>query len=63
MSGPQLWANRTLTYSRTALGFGVQGLLGIHWRTRAIAPQVLALALVSWNTSMDVHTVYEDYAK
>ncbi|MHB9028908.1 MAG: malectin domain-containing carbohydrate-binding protein [Candidatus Latescibacterota bacterium] len=45
---PQLWAGRMRCDAADALRYGCDGLFGIHWRTRALAPNVLALARAAW---------------
>lgn len=44
LTGVQLWVNRTLMHANDAQIYGCDGLLGIHWRTHSIAPQVTAMA-------------------
>lgn len=46
---PQLWAGRTLRDTADALALGCRGLLGIHWRTRGLSPQISALARSAWD--------------
>ena len=41
---PQLWAGRMRRDAADALAYGCTGLLGIHWRTRILGPNVSALA-------------------
>ena len=48
MSSPQLWVGRMRRDARDALKYGCTGLMGIHWRTRILAPNVLALAQAGW---------------
>jgi hypothetical protein len=45
---PQLWAGRMRRDAADALAYGCTGLLGIHWRTRILAPNVSALAQAAW---------------
>ncbi len=45
---PQLWVGRMRRDAADALGYGCSGLLGIHWRTRVLAPNVSALAKAAW---------------
>ena len=40
LTAPELWVNRTLLHARDAQTYNATGLPLIHWRTRAIAPQV-----------------------
>jgi hypothetical protein len=48
MTMPQLWAGRMRRDAADALKYGCTGLLGIHWRTRILAPNVSALAKAAW---------------
>ena len=45
---PQLWAGRMRRDAADALAYGCTGLLGIHWRTRILGPNVSALANAAW---------------
>jgi len=45
---PQLWAGRMRRDAADALAYGCTGLLGIHWRTRILGPNVSALAQAAW---------------
>jgi hypothetical protein len=51
MVGPQPWVARMRYDAVDARRFGCNGLLGIHWRTRALAPNIAALAAASWDQS------------
>lgn len=46
---PQLWAGRMRYDAADARRLGCDGLLGIHWRTRVLAPNVAALAGAAWD--------------
>ncbi len=46
---PQLWVGRMRKDAADALRYGCDGLLGIHWRTRILGPNVAALAQASWS--------------
>lgn len=48
MISPQLWAGRMRRDAFDAGRYGCQGLLGIHWRTRSIAPNIKALMEAAW---------------
>jgi len=48
---PQLWAGRMRKDAADALKYGCTGLLGIHWRTRILGPNVSALAKAAWDQS------------
>ncbi|HEY5915520.1 MAG TPA: malectin domain-containing carbohydrate-binding protein [Verrucomicrobiae bacterium] len=45
----QLWVGRMRRDAADALRYGCDGLMGIHWRTRALGPNVSALAQAAWN--------------
>ncbi len=45
---PQLWVGRMRRDAADALAYGCSGLLGIHWRTRPLGPNVSALAQAAW---------------
>ena len=45
----QLWAGRMRKDAVDALAYGCTGLMGIHWRTRNLAPNVAALAAAAWD--------------
>ncbi|RXZ79679.1 hypothetical protein EBB07_21755 [Paenibacillaceae bacterium] len=56
---PQLWAGRMRRDAADAAAYGCNGLLGIHWRTRIIEPNVAALAAAGWEQSgWNPHTDY-----
>jgi hypothetical protein len=49
MTIPQLWAGRMRRDAADALEYGCTGLMGIHWRTRVLSPNVAALAKAAWD--------------
>jgi hypothetical protein len=51
LTSPQLWAGRMRRDAADALRYGCDGLLGIHWRTRILSANVLALARAGWDQS------------
>ncbi|MHC4406298.1 MAG: beta-N-acetylhexosaminidase family protein, partial [Planctomycetota bacterium] len=51
MISPQLWVGRMRKDAVDALRHGCTGLLGIHWRTRILGPNVSALAKAAWDQS------------
>lgn len=51
MVGPQPWVGRMRYDAVDARRFGCTGLFGIHWRTKALAPNVAALAAAGWDQS------------
>lgn len=48
LTQPQLWVGRMRSDAVDALRYGCDGLLGIHWRTRVLGPNVSALAHAAW---------------
>ena len=48
---PQLWAGRMRRDAADALAYGCTGLLGIHWRTWVLSPNLSTLAQASWDQS------------
>ena len=48
LTSPQLWVGRMRRDATDSLRYGCDGLLGIHWRTRALGPNVSALAQAAW---------------
>jgi len=46
---PQLWAGRMRRDAADALTCGCTGLMGIHWRTRILGPNISALAHAAWD--------------
>ena len=48
IASPELWVGRMRRDAVDALRYGCMGLMGIHWRTRAMAPNASALAKASW---------------
>jgi hypothetical protein len=51
LTSPQLWAGRMRRDAADALRYGCDGLLGIHWRTRVLSPNIGALAHAAWDQS------------
>ncbi len=51
LTSPQLWAGRMRYDAVDALKLGCTGLIGIHWRTKILAPNVAALAGAAWDQS------------
>ena len=46
---PQLWVGRMRKDAADAFKYGCNGLMGIHWRTKILGPNVSALAQAAWN--------------
>ena len=51
LTQPQLWVGRMRKDAADALQYGCNGLMGIHWRTRVLGPNVSALAQAAWDQS------------
>jgi hypothetical protein len=49
--GTQLWVGRLRKDALDSYRYGCSGLIGIHWRTRDLSPNVLALARAAWNAN------------
>ena len=49
LTSPQLWVGRMRRDAADARRYGCDGLLGIHWRTRVLGPNVSALAQAAWS--------------
>jgi len=45
----QLWVERMFRDATDASRYGCEGLMAIHWRTAAIAPNIAALAQAGWS--------------
>ena len=45
----QLWVERMFANSADASRYGCEGMLAIHWRTAAIAPNITALTQAGWD--------------
>ena len=61
------WVKRTLDYGRNATRLGADGLIGIHWRTLAHAPEFSSLAIFPWlnasrAASISSSDIYTDIA-
>ena len=48
LTSPQLWVGRMRRDAADARRHGATGLIGIHWRTRVLGPNVQALAQAAW---------------
>ncbi len=49
LTSAQLWTGRMRRDAFDALRYGCTGLMGIHWRTRILSPNILALAWAAWD--------------
>ena len=45
----QLWAQRVFADSSEAFRYGCDGMMAIHWRTAAVAPNFTAMAQAGWD--------------
>lgn len=48
LMGTQLWVGRLRKDALDSYRYGCNGLIGIHWRTRDLSPNVSALAKAAW---------------
>ena len=64
---PQLWAGRMRRDAVDAAAYGCTGLIGIHWRTRILGPNLSALASAAWeqpwNPSLGTSASHDDAMK
>jgi len=51
LTAPELWVGRMLYDAADAKRMGCDGLFGLNWRTKAMAPNVAALASAAWDES------------
>lgn len=75
MVSPQLWVGRVRKDAADAYKYGCTGLMGIHWRTKILAPAFMALARAGWEANLynkplaanmrdyPVGNIYLDWAK
>jgi hypothetical protein len=49
--GTQLWVGRIKKDALDSYRYGCNGLIGIHWRTRDLSPNVSALAKAAWTAN------------
>ena len=49
--GTQLWVGRLRKDALDSYRYGCNGLIGIHWRTRELSPNVSALAKAAWTAN------------
>jgi len=49
--GTQLWVGRLRKDALDSYRYGCNGLIGIHWRTRDLSPNVSALAKAAWTAN------------
>ncbi|MGZ4972691.1 MAG: alpha-glucuronidase family glycosyl hydrolase [Limisphaerales bacterium] len=69
LTSPELWVSRMRRDAADALDYGCDGLMGIHWRTRVLSPNVSALQQAMWSQPWKVGTnrpcddFYRDWAE
>jgi len=51
LTQPQLWVGRMRRDATDALSYGCDGLMGIHWRTRSVWPNLFSLSKAAWDQS------------
>jgi len=49
LCSPQLWVGRLRQDAVAARQYGCNGLMGLHWRTRILGPNISALAQAGWD--------------
>ena len=49
LTSAQLWVGRVYKDASDAVAYGCTGLMGLHWRTRILGPNIAALAQAAWN--------------
>lgn len=62
MTIPQFWVGRMRADAAEAFNYNCNGLIGIHWRTRSIAPNIRALSEAAWTQkdwNLDFRKPYE----
>lgn len=59
---PQLWVKRTIENATDAQKYGAEGFIGVHWRTKTLTPQMMALAALGWNDKLNARIFYDDFA-
>ena len=52
LEGVQLWAGRVIRDAVDAYRYECTGLMGIHWRTEILSPNVAALAGAAWDKDL-----------
>ena len=61
---PEIWLGRTIDRARVAYGYGARGaLMGTHWRTRAVSPNLYALLRAGLDPSVSADAVWTDWCR
>jgi len=69
LTSPELWVSRMRRDAADALDYGCDGLMGIHWRTRVLSPNIGALQQSMWSqswkngTNRPCEDFYRDWAE
>lgn len=58
---PEFWVSRTIQHAMDARTMGINGLLGIHWRTREVSLQFTAMAMFPWIVTPKGHQTLTAY--
>ena len=62
----QFWVNRMFANSDDAARYGCEGMMAIHWRTAAIAPNITALSQAGWEfngATAKANDFWEDWGR
>lgn len=62
LTAPELWLNRTLEHCQSAVAYNITGLQIIHWRTRAVSPQIGAAHAWAWDQTITSASYWLDWA-
>lgn len=63
LTAPELWVNRSIEHGNSAEQYNASGLVNIHWRTRAVSPQVAATAQRAWGGGFTSLDFWADWAQ
>jgi hypothetical protein len=59
---PEIWVNRTVDRAKAAYSYGARGaLMGTHWRTRAIAPNLHALLRIGLDVNLSPSAIWKEW--
>jgi len=57
----QLWVNRTINQATAGKSYGCNGLLGVHWSTKRITPQLMVTAQLGWDATITKKSFWDDF--
>lgn len=65
LAGPELWVERMLDHAAKGVGYGVNGLLAVHWRTSELVPEFAAMRSAAWDPkeTATARAVYSDFCQ